>query len=193
MPKDNKNNTRKELPPKQREELLTTLKTRFEKYMSRHQGLEWAKVRTRLETNAEKMWSLNDMERTGGEPDVVGQDKQTGEYVFYDCSPESPKGRTSLCYDREALDSRKEHKPKSSAMDMAVAIGIELLTEEQYHELQELGAFDTKSSSWLKTPDEIRKLGGAIFGDRRFGRVFVYHNGAESYYSGRGFRGWLRV
>ena len=185
--------SKKELSPKQREELLTTLKARFEKNMNRHQGLEWAKVRARLEANAEKLWSLNEMERTGGEPDVVGQDKKTGEYVFYDCSPESPKGRTSLCYDREALDSRKEHKPKSSAMDMAAAMGIELLTEEQYQELQKLGDFDTKSSSWLKTPGDIRKLGGAIFGDRRFGRVFVYHNGAESYYSGRGFRGWLRV
>ena len=185
--------TKKELSPKQREELLTTLKARFEKNMNRHQGLEWAKVRARLEANAEKLWSLNEMERTGGEPDIVGQDKNTGEYAFYDCSPESPKGRTSLCYDREALDSRKEHKPKSSAMDMAAAMGAELLTEEQYQELQKLGDFDTKSSSWLKTPGDIRKLGGAIFGDRRFGRVFVYHNGAESYYSGRGFRGWLRV
>lgn len=193
MPKDNKSSTRKELSSKQREELLTTLKARFEKNTNRHQGLEWAKVRARLETNAERLWALNEMERTGGEPDVVGQDKQTGEYVFYDCSPESPKGRTSLCYDREALDSRKEHKPKSSAMDMAAAMGAELLTEEQYQELQRLGNFDTKSSSWLKTPGNIRKLGGAIFGDRRFGRVFVYHNGAESYYSGRGFRGWLRV
>ena len=185
--------TKKELSPKQREELLTTLKARFEKNMNRHQGLEWTKVRARLEANAEKLWSLNEMERTGGEPDIVGQDKNTGEYAFYDCSPESPKGRTSLCYDREALDSRKEHKPKSSAMDMAAAMGAELLTEEQYQELQKLGDFDTKSSSWLKTPGDIRKLGGAIFGDRRFGRVFVYHNGAESYYSGRGFRGWLRV
>jgi hypothetical protein len=184
---------KKELSPKQREELLTTLKARFEKNMNRHQGLEWTKVRARLEANAEKLWSLNEMERTGGEPDIVGPDKNTGEYAFYDCSPESPKGRTSLCYDREALDSRKEHKPKSSAMDMAAAMGAELLTEEQYQELQKLGAFDTKSSSWLKTPGDIRKLGGAIFGDRRFGRVFVYHNGAESYYSGRGFRGWLRV
>jgi hypothetical protein len=184
---------KKELSPKQREELLTTLKARFEKNMNRHPGLEWTKVRARLEANAEKLWSLAEMERTGGEPDIVGQDKNTGEYVFYDCSPECPKGRTSLCYDREALDARKEHKPKSSAMDMAAAMGIELLTEEQYQELQKLGAFDTKSSSWLKTPGDIRKLGGAIFGDRRFGRVFVYHNGAESYYSGRGFRGWLRV
>jgi hypothetical protein len=193
MTKSNKVSNKKELSPEQREELLTTLKARFEKNTNRHQGLEWAKVRARLETNAEKLWALSEMERTGGEPDVVGQDKQTGEYVFYDCSPESPKGRTSLCYDRKALDSRKEHKPKSSAMDMAAAMGAELLTEEQYQELQKLGAFDTKSSSWLKTPDDIRKLGGAIFGDRRFGRVFVYHNGAESYYSGRGFRSWLRV
>jgi hypothetical protein len=185
--------TKRELSPKQREELLTTLKARFEKNMNRHPGLEWTKVRARLEANAEKLWSLNEMERTGGEPDIVGPDKNTGEYAFYDCSPESPKGRTSLCYDREALDSRKEHKPKSSAMDMAAAMGAELLTEEQYQELQKLGAFDTKSSSWLKTPGDIRKLGGAIFGDRRFGRVFVYHNGAESYYSARGFRGWLRV
>ena len=161
--------------------------------MNRHQGLEWTKVRARLEANAEKLWSLNEMERTGGEPDIVGQDKNTGEYAYYDCSPESPKGRTSLCYDREALDSRKEHKPRNSAMDMAAAMGAELLTEEQYQDLQRLGNFDTKWSSWLKTPGDIRKLGGAIFGDRRFGRVFVYHNGAESYYSGRGFRGWLRV
>ena len=185
--------TKKELSPKQSEELLTTLKARFEKNMNRHQGLEWTKVRARLEASAEKLWSLNEMERTGGEPDIVGQDKNTGEYAFYDCSPESPKGRTSLCYDREALDSRKEHKPKNSAMDMAATMGTELLTEEQYQDLQRLGNFDTKSSSWLKTPGDIRKLGGAIFGDRRFGRVFVYHNGAESYYSGRGFRGWLRV
>ena len=193
MTKSNKVGNKKELSPEQREELLTTLKARFEKNTNRHQGLEWAKVRARLETNAEKLWALSEMERTGGEPDVVGQDQQTGAYVVYDCSPESPKGRTSLCYDREALDSRKEHKPKSSAMDMAAAMGAELLTEEQYQELQRLGNFDTKSSSWLKTPGNIRKLGGAIFGDRRFGRVFVYHNGAESYYSGRGFRGWLRV
>jgi hypothetical protein len=193
MTKSNKVSNKKELSPEQREELLTTLKARFEKNMNRHPGLGWAKVRARLEANAEKLWPLNEMERTGGEPDVVGHDKRTGEYAFYDCSPESPKGRTSLCYDREALDSRKEHKPKSSAMDMAVAMGAELLTEKQYQALQKLGNFDTKSSSWLKTPDDIRKLGGAIFGDRRFGRVFVYHNGAESYYSGRGFRGWLRV
>ncbi len=193
MPKSNKVSIKRELSAEQREELLTRLKARFENNINRHPGLEWARVRARLEANAEKLWALNEMEGTGGEPDVVGHDKKTGEYAFYDCSPESPKDRTSLCYDREALDSRKEHKPKSSAMDMATAIGAELLTEEQYQELQQLGAFDTKSSSWLKTPDDIRKLGGAIFGDRRFGRVFVYHNGAESYYSGRGFRGWLRV
>ncbi len=184
---------KKELSSKQQEELLATLKARFEKNMARHQGIEWDKVQARLEANPEKLWSLSEMEGTGGEPDIVDRDKNTGEYVFYDCSPESPKGRTSLCYDREALDSRKEHKPKSSAMDVAAAIGAELLTEAQYHELQKRGAFDTKSSSWLKTPDDIRKLGGAIFGDRRFSRVFVYHNGAESYYSGRGFRGWLKV
>lgn len=190
------NNTmsnRKQLPPRQREELLGALKTRFEKNMNRHQGLEWAKVLARLEANAEKLWSLQEMERTGGEPDVVGQDKKSGEYVFYDCSEQSPAGRASLCYDREALDSRKEHKPKSSVMDMAADMGIEVLTEEQYFELQKLGEFDTKRSSWLKTPPEIRKLGGALFGDRRFGRVFIYHNGAESYYSSRGFRGLLRV
>ena len=193
MTKSNKVSKEGELSPAQREQLLTALKARFEKNMNRHQGLEWAKVRARLEVNAEKLWSLNEMERTGGEPDLVGHDKRRGEYAFYDCSPESPKGRTSLCYGREALDFRKEHKPKSNAMDMAAAMGAELLTEEQYQELQKLGNFDTKSSSWLKTPDDIRKLGGAIFGDRRFGRVFIYHNGAESYYSGRGFRAWLRV
>jgi hypothetical protein len=185
--------TQRELNSKEREALLTLLKARFEKNMSRHKGIEWAKVQARLEANTEKLWSLNESERTGGEPDVVFQDKKTGEYVFFDCSPESPKARASLCYDREALDSRKEHKPKSSAIESAAAMGVELLTEEQYHELQKLGEFDTKSSSWLKTPAEIRKLGGAIFGDRRFGRVFIYHNGAESYYSGRGFRGWLRI
>lgn len=184
---------KKELSPEQREELLRALKARFEKNMNRHDGLEWAKVKARLEAHAEKLWSLSEMENTGGEPDVVGRDQKTGEYIFFDCSPDSPKGRTSVCYDREALDSRKEHKPKNTAMDMATAMGIELLTEEQYHELQKLGHFDTKSSSWLKAPADIRKLGGAIFGDRRFGRVFVYHNGAESYYSGRGFRGSLRV
>ena len=161
--------------------------------MNRHKGLEWAKVQAKLEANAEKLCSLNEMERTGGEPDVVGQDTKTGEYIFYDCSPESPKDRRSLCYDREALDSRKEHKPEGNAMDMAAAMGIELLTEEQYRELQKLGDFDTKTSSWVKTPSDIRKLGGALFCDRRYGTVFVYHNGAESYYAARGFRGWLRV
>lgn len=189
----NMKSTKKELSPKQREELLGTLKDRFETNMNRHQGLDWAKVQARLEPNPEKLWSLHEMDKTGGEPDVVGQDKKTGQYIFFDCSPQSPKGRTSLCYDREALDSRKEHKPRSSAIDMAAAIGIELLTEEQYLELQKLGEFDTKSSSWVKTPAEMRKLGGALFGDRRFGRVFFYHNGAESYYSGRGSRASLRV
>jgi hypothetical protein len=187
------NITKKQLPPKQREELLGALKTRFEKNMNRHKGLDWAKVHAKLEANPEKLWSLNEMESTGGEPDVVGHDKKTGEYVFYDCSAQSPNGRTSLCYDREALDSRKEHKPKNNAMDMAAAMGVELLTEEQYLELQKQGDFDTKSSSWVKTPADMRKLGGALFGDRRFGRVFFYHNGAESYYSARGFRGSLRV
>ena len=183
--------TKKELLPEQREELLRTLKARFEKNMSRHQGLEWVRVKAKLEASAAKLGPLHEMENTGGEPDVVGQDKKTGEFIFFDCSPQSPEGRTSLCYDREALDSRKKFKPKNSAMDLAADIGIELLTEEQYQQLQQLGEFDTKSSTWLKTPAEIRKLGGAIFGDRRFGRVFVYHNGAESYYSGRGFRGWI--
>ena len=182
-----------ELSPKQREALLKTLKARFEKNPNRHQGLEWAKVQARLEAHTEKLWSLNEMERTGGEPDVVGQDKKSGEYVFYDCSAESPKGRTSLCYDRAALNSRKKFKPKDSVMDLAAAMGIELLTEEEYFVLQKLGEFDTKSSSWVKTPAEIRELGGAIYGDRRYGRVFVGHNGAESYYAGRGFRGSLRV
>ncbi len=185
--------TKKELSPKQREELLSALKARFEKNLNRHKGLEWAKVQARLEANPEKLWSLNEMERTGGEPDVVGHDKKTGEYVFYDCSAESPKGRTSFCYDREALDSRKEHKPKNSVMDMAAAMGIELLTEEQYFELQKLGEFDTKTSSWIATPADIRKLGGALYGDRRYGRVFMGHNGAQSYYAARGFRGSLRV
>ena len=179
--------------PKQRDELLATLKARFEKNMNRHPGLEWPKVQAKLEANAEKLRSLSEMERTGGEPDVVGHDKKTGQYIFFDCSPQSPKGRTSLCYDREALDSRKEAKPKSSAMDLAAAMGVELLTEEQYRELQKLGEFDTKTSSWVKTPSAIRKLGGALFCDRRFDTVFVYHNGAESYYAARGFRGWLRV
>ncbi len=176
-----------------REELLAALKARFEKNLNSHKGLEWAKVQTRLEASAEKLWSLNEMERTGGEPDVVGDDKKTGEYIFFDCSAQSPKGRTSLCYDREALDSRKEFKPKNNAMDMAAAMGIELLTEEQYLELQKLGEFDTKTSSWIATPADIRKLGGALYCDRRYDRVFVGHNGAQSYYSARAFRGSLRV
>ena len=175
------------------EKLLRTLKARFEKNMNRHEGIKWAKVQAKLDTDTQRLWSLNEMERTGGEPDVVGYDKKTGEYIFYDCSAESPKGRRSVCYDREGLESRKEHKPKNSAIDMATAMGIELLTEEQYRELQTLGQFDTKTSSWLKTPSDIRKLGGAIFGDFRYGNVFVYHNGAQSYYSARGFRGSLRV
>jgi|SRR5215203_5128900 len=177
----------------QRDELLRTLKARFEKNMNRHRDLEWAKVQARLEANTEKLLSLNEMERTGGEPDVVGHDEGTGEYIFYDCSEESPKGRRSVCYDREGLESRKEHQPENNAIDMAAAMGIELLTEEQYRELQKLGAFDTKTSSWVKTPSDIRKLGGALFCDRRYGHVFVYHNGAQSYYSARGFRGSLRV
>ena len=185
--------TRKELPPGQREELLRTLKARFEKNMNRHKGLAWAKVQARLEANAGKLWSLNEMERTGGEPDVVGYDKKTGEYIFFDCSAESPKGRTSVCYDREGLDSRKEFKPKTTAMDMAADMGVELLTEEEYQELQKLGDFDAKTSSWVKTPADIRKLGGALYCDRRYGRVFVGHNGAQSYYGARGFRGSLRV
>jgi len=184
---------KKELSPEQREELLRALKARFEKNMNRHQGLEWAKVRAKLEANNEKLLSLNEMERTGGEPDVVGLDKKTGEYIFYDCSAESPKGRRNVCYDREGLESRKEHKPENNATDMSSAMGIELLTEEQYRELQKLGNFDTKTSSWVKTPDEIRKLGGALFCDRRYDHVFVYHNSAESYYGVRGFRGSLRV
>ena len=184
---------RKELPAAQREELFEVLKARFAANLGRHPNLDWAKVQARLEARAEKLWSLAEMERSGGEPDVVGHDPKTGEFVFFDCSPESPKGRYSLCYDRAALDARKEFKPKDTAVDMAAAMGIELLTEEQYHALQKLGNFDTKTSSWVKTPDEIRKLGGALFGDRRFGRVFIYHNGAQSYYNGRGFRGALRV
>ena len=186
----------KELSAKQREELLKTLKARFEKHRNRHKDLDWGKVQSRLcgtEANAGKLWSLNEMEKTGGEPDVVGFDKKTGEYIFFDCSPESPKGRAAVCYDREGLESRKEHRPKNTAIDMATAMGVELLTEEQYHELQELGEFDTKTTTWVKTPAEIRKLGGALFGDRRYGRVFIYHNGAQSYYSARGFRAWLRV
>jgi hypothetical protein len=184
---------KKELSPEQRKELLGALKARFEKNVNRHKGLEWARAQAKLEANTEKLWSLSEMERTGGEPDVVGHDKSTGEYICYDCSPESPKGRRSVCYDREALESRKEHRPKNNAMDMAAAMGIELLTEEQYRGLQELGNFDTKTSSWVKTPSAIRKLGGALFCDRRFNTVFVYHNGAESYYAGRAFRGSLRV
>ena len=183
----------RKLTPAQREALLATLKTRFEQNRHRHAGLEWTKVEARLAAAPAKLWSLHEMERTGGEPDVVSHDAKTGACIFIDCSAQSPEGRMSLCYDREALDSRKEHKPNGSAMDLAAAIGIELLTEAQYQELQQLGSFDTKSSSWLKTPPEIRKLGGAIYGDRRFGRVFIYHNGAQSYYSGRGFRGWLMV
>ncbi len=183
----------KELSPEQREDLLRELKARFEKAMNRHKSLEWAKVQAKLEANTEKLWSLYEMERTGGEPDVVGHDEKTGEYIFYDCSAESPKDRRNVCYDREALESRKEHKPENNAIDMAAAMGIEILTEEQYRELQKLGKFDTKTQSWLKTPAEVRKLGGAIFGDRRYNRVFIYHNGADSYYAGRGFRGVLRV
>jgi len=190
---NNIKSNKKELSPKLREELFTALKDRFEKNMNRHKSLEWGKVQAKLEANPKKLWSLNEMERTGGEPDVVGHDKETGEYIFFDCSAESPKGRSSFCYDREALDSRKEYKPKNSVMDMAAAMGVEILTEEQYRELQKLGEFDTKSSTWVKTPADIRKLGGALFCDRRYGRVFVFHNGAESYYSGRGFRGELRV
>jgi hypothetical protein len=189
----NNNSNKKELSSEQHEELLSALKARFEKNMDRHKGLEWAQVEAKLESNTEKLWSLNEMERTGGEPDVVGHDKKTGEYIFYDCSAESPKGRRSLCYDREALESRKEHKPKNNIIDMAAGMGIDLLTEEQYRELQKLGNFDTKTSSWVITPAGIRKLGGALFVDRRYNTVFVYHNGAESYYASRGFRGSLRV
>ncbi|NQX38760.1 Protein of unknown function [Pedobacter steynii] len=186
-------NNKKELLPEQRAELISTLKDRFEKNMNRHKGLEWAKVQAKLEANTEKLWSLDDMEISGGEPDVVGYDQKTGEYIFYDCSAESPKGRRSVCYDGEALESRKEHKPKNSAMEMAAAMGIEILTEEQYRELQQFGKFDTKTSSWIKTPADIRKLGGAIFADYRYDTIFVYHNGAESYYGARGFRGSLKV
>jgi uncharacterized protein YpuA (DUF1002 family) len=185
--------SKKELSPEQRQELLGALKARFEKNMNRHKGLDWAKVQAKLEAASEKLWSLHQMERTGGEPDVVGHDKATGEYIFYDCSPESPQGRRSVCYDRAALEARKEHKPQDSAMEMAAAMGIDLLTEEQYRELQQLGNFDLKTSSWVKTPAEIRKLGGALFADRRYDQVFVYHNGAESYYGARAFRGALRV
>ena len=185
--------TKKKLPAEQTEALLKVLKARFEKNMSRHKNIEWTKVQARLESNAEKLWSLNEMEETGGEPDVVGYDKSSGEYIIFDCSGETPKGRRSICYDHEALEARKEHKPEDSAMEMAADMGIELLTEEQYRELQNLGNFDTKTSSWIVTPADIRKLGGAIFCDRRYDTVFVYHNGAESYYAARGFRGSLRV
>jgi len=184
---------RKELSAEQREELIKTLKVRFEKNKSRHTGLEWANVQSKLEANADKLWSLGEMERTGGEPDVIAHDNTTDEYIFYDCSAETPKGRRSVCYDREALESRKEFKPENNAVDMAASIGIELLTEAQYRELQTLGKFDMKTSSWVKTPAEIRKLGGAIFCDRRYDHIFTYHNGAESYYAVRGFRGLLRV
>jgi hypothetical protein len=189
----NINRNKKEMSPEQCEELLDTVKARFEKNMNRHKGLEWAEVQAKLVANPEKLWSLNEMERTGGDPDVVGYDKETGEYIFYDCSAESPKGRRSVCYDQEALESRKQNKPKNNAIEMAAAMGIELLSEEKYRELQKLGNFDTKTSSWVKTPADIRKLGGALFCDRRYDHVFVYHNGAESYYAARGFRGLLRV
>jgi len=187
------NNNKKKLSSSQSTDILNTLKTRFEKNLARHKGLDWATIQTKLEANPEKLWSLNEMEMTGGEPDVVGLDKKTGEYIFYDCSAESPKGRRSVCYDHEALEARKEHKPENSAMQLAADMGIEVLTEAQYRELQQLGKFDTKTSSWIVTPADIRKLGGAIFGDYRYGQVFIYHNGAESYYAARGFRGSLRV
>jgi hypothetical protein len=187
------NKTNPKLSPKQREELIKALKARFEKNMKRHPGIEWSKVQAKLEANAEKLGSLNEMVTTGGEPDVVGHDNKSGEYIFFDCSAETPKGRVSVCYDREGLDSRKEHKPKNTAIDMATAMGIDLLTEEQYLELQKLGEFDTKTSSWVKTPSDIRALGGALYCDRRYGRVFVGHNGAQSYYAARGFRGSLKV
>ena len=190
---NNMSSNKKKLSPAQREDLLRALKPRFEKNMNRHKGLDWAKVKAKLEAHTEKLWSLNEMERSGGEPDVVVHDKKTGEYIFYDCSAESPKGRRSVCYDHEALEARKEHKPKDSAINMAGAMGIEILTEEQYRALQKLGNFDTKTSSWVKTPSDIRKLGGALFCDRRYNNVFLYHNGAESYYAARGFRGSLRV
>jgi len=190
---NNFNSNKKQLSPEQRKELLRVLKARFEKNPNRHKGLEWAKVQAKMEAQAEKLWSLNEMDRTGGEPDLVAHDKKTDEYIFYDCSAESPDGRRNVCYDREALDSRKEHKPKNNAIDMAAAMGIELLTEEQYRELQKIGNFDAKTSSWVKTPSDVRELGGALFCDRRFGRIFVYHNGAQSYYGGRAFRGSLRV
>lgn len=188
-----KNNAKKELSIEQREELLKVLKARFEKNMNRHEGIEWTKVQSKLEANPDKLWSLDLMEETGGEPDVVGHDKKTNEYIFYDCAPESPKGRRSICYDHQALESRKEHKPKDSAINMAADMGIELLTEDQYRELQQLGNFDLKTSSWVATPSDIRKRGGALFCDRRYDTVFLYHNGAESYYAARGFRGLLKI
>lgn len=187
------NKLKKDMSPEEGEKLLRVLKARFEKNLNRHKGLEWAKVQGKLESNLEKLWSLNEMERTGGEPDVIGHDKNTGEYIFYDCSPESPKGRRSVCYDREGLEARTSHKPENNAIDMAAAMGIEILTEDQYRKLQKLGNFDTKTSSWVKTPSDIRKLGGALFADRRYGNIFVYHNSAPSYYGVRGFRGSLRV
>jgi Protein of unknown function (DUF4256) len=190
---NNMQSNKKELSVEQCSALISTLKARFEKHMNRHKGVDWAHVQAKLEANTEKMWSLYEMERTGGEPDVVGQDKKTGEYLFYDCSAESPKGRRSVCYDREGLESRKEHRPENNALDLAAAMGIELLTEEQYRELQQQGEFDTKTSSWVKTPADIRSLGGALFCDRRYGHVFVYHNGASSYYGVRAFRGLLRL
>jgi hypothetical protein len=190
---EHRKESRMKLSAQQREELLSALKARFEKNMNRHKGLEWAKVQTKLEANPEKLWSLHEMETTGGEPDVIAHDQKTGEYIFYDCSAESPAGRRSLCYDRDALEARKANKPDGNALDRAAAMGIELLTEAQYRELQQLGNFDTKTSSWVKTPSDIRKLGGALFVDRRYGHVFVYHNGADSYYAARGFRGLLRV
>ncbi len=193
MNRMNPKETKKEFSPAQCEELLSALKARFEKNMNRHKGLEWAKVQAKLRANTEKLWSLNEMERTGGEPDVVDHDKKTGEYIFYDCSAESPIGRRNVCYDREAMEARKEHKPENNAVDMAAAMGIELLTEEQYRELQEPGNFDTKTSSWVKTPSDIRKLGGALFCDHRYNNIFLYHNGAASYYAVRGFRGSLRI
>jgi hypothetical protein len=189
----NENSNKKVLSPEQQQNLLATLQSRFEKNMKRHEGLDWLKVQAKLEADPEKLWSLNEMERTAGEPDVVAYDKKTDEFIFYDCSAQTPKGRTNVCYDRAALDARKKFKPGDCALDMAAAMGIEILTEDQYRELQKLGKFDLATSSWVKTPDEIRKLGGAIFCDRRYEHVFVYHNGAESYYSGRGFRGSLRV
>ncbi|WP_326907663.1 DUF4256 domain-containing protein [Sedimentibacter sp. MB31-C6] len=193
MTNEDKTRNKKVLSPEEHEKLISTLKARFEKNMYLHKSLEWDKVQAKLEANTEKLWSLNEMERTGGEPDVIGYDENADEYIFYDCSAESPKWRRSVCYDREALESRKEHKPENNAIDMASDMGIELLTEEQYRKLQRLGKFDTKTSSWVKTPENIRKLGGAIFCDRRYDTVFVYHNGAESYYGARGFRGLLRV